>query len=41
MLCVCEQVPHSFMFREEEEDVLFLAIAGEFGQAALFSMSTR
>ena len=38
---VCEQVPHSFTFREKDEDVLFLAVAGEMGQAALFSMSTR
>jgi len=29
------------MFREKEEDVLFLAVAGEAGEAALFSMSTR
>jgi len=28
------------MFREKEKDVLFLAVAGELGQAALFSMST-
>ena len=35
---VCEQVPHSFLFRDE--DVLFLAVAGELG-AALFSMSTK
>ena len=42
-VCVilCEQVPHSFMFREKENDMLFLAVAGEMGQAALFSMSTR
>ena len=37
----CEQVSHSFMFREKENDVIFLAVAGEFGQASLFSMSTR
>ena len=38
---LCEQVPHSFMFCEKEKDVLFLAVAGELGQAGLFSMSTR
>ena len=38
---LCDQVPHSFMFREKENDMLFLAVAGELGQAALFSMSTR
>ena len=38
---LCEQVPHSFMFREKEKDVLFLSVAGELGQAALFSMSTK
>ena len=34
-------MPHSFTLREKENDVLFLAVAGELGQAALFSMSTR
>ena len=38
---LCEQVPHSFMLREKEKDVLFLAVVGDMGQAGLFSMSTR
>ena len=41
-VCVilCEQVPRLFMFREKKND-MFLAVAGNLGQAALFSMSTR
>ena len=32
-VCVllCEQVPRSFMLREKENDMLFLAVAGNLG----------